>query len=234
MVMPERKRRSSKTTIWIVSAFVAFCFVGAGVFIIKVLLGDDSQKRKRQVQMVALLKPPPPPKIKEKPPEPEIKKKEEIVEPEPEETPPEDVEDTGEEDTPEGDDLGVDAEGSSGSDSFGLRGKKGGRALIGGSLSERSLIRKYSWYIRLIQDEIRKTVKTYLEQNGGIPEGNLKTLVKIILDETGNIVDFSVFGSSGNHRMDNAVAQALKMVRVNDPPPKRMPRAIELKITSKG
>ncbi|MEA1947445.1 MAG: TonB family protein [Thermodesulfobacteriota bacterium] len=219
--------------IWIVSAAVAFCFAGAGVFIIKLLLSDDSQKRKRQVQMVALLKPPPP-KIKEKPPEPEIKKKEEIIEPEPEETPPEDMEDTGEEDMPEGDELGLDAEGSSGSDNFGLKGKKGGRALIGGGLSEKSLIRKYSWYIRLIQDEIRKTVKTYLEQNGGIPEGNLKTLVKIILDETGNIVDFSIFGSSGNHRMDNAVKEALKMARVNDPPPKRMPKVIELKITSKG
>jgi TonB family protein len=229
-----RKKTSSKTMIWMVSTAVAFCFVGASVFIIKLLLSDDSQKRKRQIQMVTLLKPPPPPKIKEKLPEPEIKKKEEIIEPEPEETPPEDMKDMAEDEMPEGDELGLDSEGSAGSDGFGLKGKKGGRALIGGDLSEKSLIRKYSWYIRLIQEEIRKTVKTYLEQNGGIPEGNLKTLVKIILDETGNIVDFSIFGSSGNHRMDNAVKQALKMAQVNNPPPKRMPKSIKLKITSKG
>jgi TonB family protein len=234
MVVAKRKKRSPKFLIWIISSVVAFCFIGAGVFIVKLLLSDDSQKRKRQIQMVALLKPPPPPKIKEKPPEPEIKKKEEIIEPEPEETPPEDMEDMGEEDIPEGDDLGLDAEGSSGSDSFGLRGKKGGRALIGGDFSEKSLIRKYSWYIRLIQDEIRKKVKSHLEQNGGIPKGNLKTLVRIILDETGNIVDFSIFGSSGDHRMDNAVKEALKMVRVSNPPPKRMPKTVKLKITSKG
>lgn len=190
---------------------------------------DEGQKRRRQIQMVRLLKPPPPPKIKQKPPEPEVKK-EEIIEPE-EEPPPEQTEDRSQDDTPAGDDLGLDSEGGSGSDGFGLVGKKGGRPLIGGGRGYESLLRKYAWYTRIIEEEISKR----LARNGGLPSGRLETLVNIVLDEEGSIVNYRIYGSSGDQQMDDAVMLALEQTRmISEPPPEGMPRAVRIKITAPG
>ena len=204
------------------------------VFAVKYLLKDDRQRRQRRIQMVTVVKPPPPPKVKEKPPEPEIEKKEEIIEPEPEETPPEPVDDMSEDDTPPGDELGLDAEGTAGADGFGLRAKKGGRALIGGASSDASLMRRYAWYTRIIQDELSKRMKRLMEENGGIPDGNLKALVRITLDDMGKIIDFELAGSSGNRKMDDAVLKTLRLSTISEPPPDGMPRVIKLRISAKG
>lgn len=213
--------------IGLVSAGVVLVLICLSVFVLKILMTDEGQKRKRQIQMVRLLKPPPPPKIKEKPPEPEIKK-EEIIEPEPE---PEQTEDQSQDDTPAGDDLGLDAEGGAGSDGFGLVGKKGGRSLIGGGRGNNSLLRKYAWYTRFIEEAISKR----LARNGGIPSDKLKTLVRIVMDEVGTIVNYRIYGSSGNQQMDDAVMLALEQTEmISEPPPERMPRVVRIEITSPG
>jgi protein TonB len=232
--MSDKKSGKFKFVIGGVAVCLVVLFVTGAVFAVKFLLKDDSQRRKRRIQMVTVVKPPPPPKIKEKPPEPEIKKKEEIIEPEPEETPPEPTDDMSEDDTPPGDDLALDADGSAGSDGFGLRAKKGGRALIGGSYSDASMMRRYGWYTRIIQEELRKRMNRHMEENGGIPDGNLKAQIRITLDELGKIVDFDISRSSGNPKMDKAVVNALKLATISEPPPKGMPRTIKLKISAKG
>ena len=215
--------------IGLVSAGVVLVLICLSVFVLKILMTDEGQKRKRQIQMVRLLKPPPPPKIKEKPPEPEVKK-EEIIEPE-EEPPPEQTEDQSQDDTPAGDDLGLDAEGGAGSDGFGLVGKKGGRSLIGGGRGNNSLLRKYAWYTRFIEEEISKR----LARNGDIPSDKLKTLVRIVLDEVGTIVDYRIYGSSGDQQMDDAVMLALEQIgMISEPPPEGMPRVVRIEITSQG
>lgn len=225
-----KKKRSPRIMIGLVSAGVVLVLICLSVFVLKILMTDEGQKRKRQIQMVRLMKPPPPPKIKEKPPEPEVKK-EEIIEPEEEEPPPEQTEDQSQDDTPAGDDLGLDAEGGAGSDGFGLVGKKGGRSLIGGGWGNNSLLRKYSWYIRFIEEEISKR----LARNGGIPSDKLKTLVRIVLDEVGTIVDYRIYASSGNQQMDDAVMLALEQTEmINEPPPEGMPRVVRIEITSPG
>ena len=229
---PNIPRRMPKS-MWLISAGVAivgFCVI---VLVVKVLVSDDGSKRRRQVQMVTLVKPPPPPKIKEKPPEPEIEKKEEMIEPEPQETPPEEMDDAPADDAPPGEDLGLDTDGTAGSDGFGLRAKKGGRSLIGGS-GDRTMMQRYGWYTRLIQEEIRKRINEHMNNNGGIPDGDLKAMVKIILDGNGRIVDFEMHASSGDKRMDTALKETLLLTRISETPPKGMPRAIRLKISSKG
>lgn len=228
--MVTKKRRASRKVILGVSAAVVLLVLAMGVFVVRLLIADDPGKRKRQVQMVTLLKPPPPPKIKEKPPEP--KQKKEVVEEKLDK--PEETEDRTEDDTTPGEDLGLDSDGSAGSDAFGLKAKKDGRALIGQGLGRASLLRKYAWYTRILQDEIRTVVRKELDEGGGIPGGNLETLVRIVLNEQGNIVEFSIYGSSGNHKMDEAVKKALGMTRVNEPPPEGMPKVLKLKISSKG
>ncbi len=229
-----KKKKSSQRMIWVASSAIAVFFILAGAFLVKILISDNGQKRKRQIQMVTLLKPPPPPKIKEKPPEPEIKKKEEVMEQKVDEPEPEEMPDEASDEAPPGEDLGLDGDGTAGSDGFGLRAKKGGRPLIGGGQGSKSLLRKYGWYTHILQEEIRKEVRKHLDQNGGIPEGKLTAIVRIVIDGQGVISDYAIVGSSGNHDMDKAVKAALGVARIEEPPPRGMPKALKLKISSKG
>ena len=231
--MAHGPKRSQKTIIWLVSTAVAFMFIAATGFAVKALISDDSLKRKRQIHMVTLLKPPPPPKLKEKPPEPEIKKKEEIIEPEREEPEPEKIDDMSQDDIPPGDELGLDADGTGGSDGFGLKAKRGGRALIGG-LGKNALLRKYSWYTRIIQKELRKLINDHMERNGGIPAGDLRVIVQISMDGSGNIVNYSIQRPCGNSQFDNAVGKILGYHQFSEPPPNGMPKTLKLKISSKA
>lgn len=219
--------------VFIIAGGVALVVVCLIVLALKVLLSSDGSGRRRQIQQVTLMTPPPPPKIKEKEPEPEIEKKEEIIEQEMEEEP-EPVEDTASDEPPPGQDLGLDADGSAGSDAFGLKAKKGARSIIGGKYSETSLLKKYAWYTRIIQEELRKKVNNYLEENGGLPDGDLNAIVRITLDENGNILDFGITTPSGNADMDAAVEASLGMSQISEPPPVDMPKTIKLKISARG
>ncbi len=223
----QHRRRSSRGLIWGLSAAVTLVFlVGAGL-ILKALITDDGQKRKRQIQMVTLLKPPPPPKIKEKLPEPEVKK-EEIIEPEVEEEElPEEMEEQAESDAPAGDDLGLDADGVAGSDGFGLKAKKGGRPLIGGGGGS-----QYAWYTRIVRHELEKMVNKILQQNGGVPDGELEAVVKVVLDDHGTVIQHWVIASSGNQKMDHAINEALSLASISEAPPEEMPRKMKFKIST--
>ena len=231
--MKRKQKKSNKLIIWSISSFVAVMFIGGALGAIKLLLSEDSSKHRRQVQMVTLLKPPPPPKMKEKPPEPEVEKKEEIIEPQ-EEIEPEPMEDMAQDEGPMDDDLGLDAEGVTGADGFGLKAKKGGRSIIGGAGSGKGLLRKYAWYTAILQEDLRKRVNKHMEENGGVPEGSLVAQIEIRLDESGRITELAIARESGNERMDRAVKEALFMVSVSEPPPLGMPRVMQLKISSKG
>jgi TonB family protein len=54
------------------------------------------------------------------------------------------------------------------------------------------------------------------------------------LDEGGRVVNYSLYGSSGNDTMDQTVKEALKVTRISEPPPEGMPKAMKIKISSKG
>jgi len=224
----QHKRWASKNLIWGVSAAVALVFmIGAGI-LLKALISDDGQKRKRQIQMVTLVKPPPPPKIKEKPPEPEVKKEEEIIEPEVEEDVPQETEQQAESDVPAGDELGLDADGTAGSDGFGLRAKKGGRSLIGGGGANS----QYAWYTKTLITEVVKMANDIMKRNGGIPEGKLQAVVRVVLDDGGRVVRHWLISSSGNREVDKAINEALSAAGIGEPLPKGMPRAMRFKVFS--
>jgi len=229
--MPKRK---SHPLIWGVAAGIALLIVGAGALAVKTLTTDDGSRRQRAVQSVTLLKPPPPPppeKIKEKPPEPEVKK-EEIVEQKPEEKPqeqPQEAKDA----PPPGDRLGLDAEGGSGSDGFGLMANKGGASLIGGG-GGGSLMGKYGWYTAIIQNDLRKLIQVHMEKNGGIPEGNCKVSLQIKLDDQGRVLSYKIADPCGNSQVNEAVSKVLQSARISEPPPSDMPKSIKIRISAKG
>ncbi len=228
--MRGKKKRSSASTVWIVSGLVAVLFLGAGILGVRMFLKGAESTNRRNTHFV-MLKPPPPPQIKEKPPEPEIKQPEIKT---PEEQVPDETEEQARDDKPAGDELGLDADGTSGSDGFGLKAKKGGRPLIGGDLGGNALLQKYAWYHRILQEEIRKQVRTRMEQNGGIPEGEYLALVEIELDTRGNVVDYRIPGPSGNRSLDAALKEVLRVTKISEPPPHGMPRAMRIKISSRG
>ena len=122
----EKKKKDSQVS-WVLIVLMVI-FLGASVYIVKMVLSDDSPRRKSSIATVTLLKPPPV-QVKEKPPEPEpVKdiKKEEIVDTTQVNDQPKDAQ--SQDDTPAGDRLSVDGEGSAGGDSFGLGAKKGEEA----------------------------------------------------------------------------------------------------------
>ena len=222
---------------WILIA-VFIIVAGAGAYIVKAVLSGGEPRKKNTTATVTLLKPPPPPVIKEKPPEPEqvkeIPKKEEIIDPEVNEaqTPQNDDQDN----APAGDRLGVDAEGGAGSDSFGLVGKKGGRSLLaGGSGSGKaSLLTKFTGYTQIVTTELRKKVMKHLDEEGGIPKGKLQAVVRVSVDMDGKVIDYRIIGSSGNNKMDEAIIDSLRSLRISEPPPEGMPRTMHIRIISQG
>ncbi len=189
---------------------------------------------------------PPPPKLKEKEPEPEIKKQEKQEETESLEQPEEKQAAAAKDDSPPpGEELGVDSDGSGGSDAFGLMAKKGGRALISGSSGSGSgigsgrgdnqtLLRKYSWYTQILQDEIRTKVNRYIEGKKDIPDGKHKILLRVELDDSGKMTDYTIEGSSGNSQVDEAVKLSMTGFKVSEAPPEGMPKIIKIKVTFKS
>jgi TonB family protein len=244
VISDKKRKKRSNTAVWIVSFVIVGIITGVGVFLARIIISEDGGKMKRQIHTISLLKPPPvtpkiPEKIPENIPEHEIRK-ENVMEhniegPRIEGAKPDDTQDQSQNKNPPGQDLGVDAEGTAGSDGFGLVGRKGGRALIGGGGGgSGSLTGQYAWYTHIVQEEIKKTVRERLEKIGGIPKGKLQIVVKIELNQQGKIIQCSIDGSSGNEAADQAVKDALTMVRVSEPPPDGMPRAMKLRISSQG
>ncbi len=228
-------KKQKESVPWVLIG-VLVVLAGVGVYIVKTVLSQDEPRRKNTTTTVTLLKPPP---VQVKPPEPErikeIPKKEEIIDPgmkNESPAPPNADQDN----TPAGDKLGVDAAGGAGSDSFGLLGKKGGRSLLagGGGFGQISLLNRFAGYSQIVQTEVKKKVMKQLNENGGIPKGKLQAVVRLSVDSDGSVVSFRIIGSSGNHKMDDAVMQAVGYLKISEPPPDGMPRTMDIKISSQG
>jgi TonB family protein len=237
--MQKRKKKSSSKAVWFVSGFVGLALLASGVFLMNLMMSEEGPKRKNQTSTVNLIKPPPPTVVKEKPPEPEpeVRKRhevKEIIDAGPEKSRSDEKQKSDEK--PAGKQLGLDAEGTAGSDGFGLVGNKGGAGLIGGGSGGggSSLFAKYGWYNQMLQDELHRRVRKKLDENGGVPKTKLQAIVQITLDSRGKIKEFQIVSSSGDRKMDGAVEEALKLTTVSQPPPEGMPKSMKIRISSQG
>lgn len=194
------------------------------VLIVRFIMDMESKpvKKERKIQAITLTQPPPPPppppKI-EKIPEPEPEQIEEQVEQEPEEIP--DVAD----EAPPGD-LGLDAEGTAGSDSFGLAARKGGRGLLGGG-GEGS---PFAWYGNIIKNDILDI----LDDREDLRKKGYTAIVKLWINPDGSVNRFELARGSNDSEIDNLLAGLINKYRnVNEIPPPGMEQPIKLKITSR-
>lgn len=179
---------------------------------------DDEPARKKVIQQVTILTPPPPPppppKI-EQPPEPE--EQEEVDIPEPEEDIPE-IPDA----PPMGDDLGLDADGTAGSDAFGMIGRKGGRGLLDGDPNLMYAARLQRQIEELLIDNEQIRVKAY------------SVVAQLWIGQDGSITRAKLSRSTGDEVIDQALVEMLTgMDMLSQAPPQGMPQPVKLRISSR-
>jgi protein TonB len=197
--------------------------LAAVVLIAFSLLGEKSKPKKQTVHQIALLRPPPPPPPPkpEKPPEPEIKKEEVKIEQkveQPKET---------QSDQPEGKQLALDADGSAGSDGFGLGANKGGRDLLAGGTGKAG----FAFYTAALQRHLHDEIA----RHKGLRNGDFRVVLRLWLGRDGAVQRFELVGSSGNGDTDELIKAALAEARVmREPPPESMPQPIKVRITARG
>ncbi len=200
----------------IILAAVAIALIGCFVYYMAVHFMQDDKPAKKMVQQVTLIAPPPPP-----PPPPEMEpeiEEEQIEEEVPEEVPEEAMpEEMGE---VAGDDLGIDADGTAGSDGFGLVGRKGGRGLLGGGNSYTQALQAIFTDIINNDDELR--YEDYL------------AIVRIWVNQEGALNRFEVDERSGNEKAQQMLELALAQVgQLERPPPLEMPQPIKFRLRNR-
>lgn len=188
-------------------------------------LFEKPAQTKKMVQQITVIQPPPPPPPEQKPPEPEVKE-EKIEEPEPE---PEPEPEQQAEEPPPGEELGVDAEGTAGSDGFGLVGKKGGRGLLGGGGGSATI-----WYGQQVQRLLDNELQGLLADTPARRTA-YSVVVEVWVGADGHISRTELSSASGKAEVDQAIRSALPRLRsgVGKTPPENMPQPIRIRLTSR-
>lgn len=195
------------------------CMAGAGYALIATIGGaaPPQQPTIQQITLVTPPPPPPPPPEVEQPPEPEP---EEIDIPEPQ---PEPIAEASNDEPPPGDQLGLDADGSAGSDGFGLAARKGGRGLLGGD--------PHAWYAGVLQRDLQMA----LSRDDAVRKGSYSVEVRIRVGADGTIAETALVGSTENPTLDAALRRVLESgLRISRTPPDDLPQPIRLRISSRG
>lgn len=199
--------------------------VAVSVFMIRVVmnfLDTPSTPSKKGPQQITLIQPPPPPPPPEvKPPEPEVEEEVKIEEVIPEEALPEEASD----EPPPAADLGVDAEGGAGGDSFGLIGRKGGRGLLAGAGGDPFVV---------YASRLQKNIEDMLSEDPEVRRKAYSVVAKIWVDLNGRIERAELAGSTGDSGMDAKLESSLNALpSLAAMPPPDMPQPIRLRISSR-
>lgn len=209
------KTGSGKPWLKYLPAVIGTTIVIAAVFAAMLLKSffhvEKSEQRKQIQQITIIAPPPPPPPPKEEIKEPEVK--EEIPEEKLDEAAPEN-----DAEAPAGEDLGVDADGSAGSDGFGLVGKKGGHGLLGGS-----------GYEQVVRQEINEAII----ENQRLKHMQYVAIVNLKLSDSGEFESFDVEMVSGDSEVKAMLEETLrKKRRMSKPRPLEAASLVKLRIKS--
>lgn len=194
------------------------------------LLKDNFHKppqTKKVVQQITMIQPPPPPPPPPeiKPPEPEIKE-EKIEEPIPDKEPEPAPEEANE---PPAAELGLDANGTAGSDGFGLAARKGGRSILGGTPGSSIL-----WYGGQIKRQVEDNLQNLLNDTAAMKNG-YSVIVNVWVGPDGRITRGELAAGSGKADVDQAIRAALPKLRasIGKAPPDNMPQPVKIRLTSR-
>lgn len=144
--------------------------------------------------------------------------------------------------SPIDDNLGVDASGAAGADSFGLVGKPGGQDVttLGGISGQMGTghgsgpgdpMAKYAIYATQMGEELQAEINKHQD----LRTSNYKVIVMVWVESTGLVQKAVIAKSSGDTRIDNALRNLIvNRLHFSKLPPADMPQPIGLSITSSG
>ena len=179
-----------------------------GVWFIHGIVTSRDVKPPHVVENVTLIRPPPPPAEK-------------VEEPLPQDEPPPSP-DNSPAPTPQ---LGLDAEGTAGGDSFGLAARLGGSEITGTGGAV------FAWYTGKLKSEVSDRLSSDSKLRGR----KYTVGVRIWIEADGRIKDVRVVNGTGNNEIDSAIAADLVALgRLSESPPLEMPQPISLQIVSRS
>jgi len=199
--------------------------VGLGATVVS-LIGKTAA-HKPGVQQIALIKqpPPPPPKPPEKPPEPpKVREEVKVDQPRPDVPKPDEPKQA--DDKPASDKpLALDADGSAGSDGFGLGANKGGTALLatGGGGNAR-------YFTGLLQRNFFEA----LARNRKAPLSEFSVVVSVWLGDDGRVQRTEIVNGSGSDQIDTLIQSTLaEMAPLRELPPSNL-RRVQLRLNRRA
>lgn len=209
----------------VIIGVVLAVLIVVGIYFLKGMFQKPPQTKKVMQQITMLQQPPPPPPPEIKPPEPEVKE-EKIEEPLPEKEPEPAPEEA---DEPPAAELGLDADGSAGSDAFGLAAHKGGRSILGGSPGSAIL-----WYGGQIKRQLDDSLQNLLADTPAMKTG-YSVILEVWIAADGNIERCELVEGSAKKEVDQAIRNVLPRLKLNlgKPPPENMPQPIKIKLTAR-
>jgi protein TonB len=210
------KRSRSRLASRLIAAVGAICLILGFAWFVRVMMGAKSGKPQRLVQTIQVIRPPPPPPPDQPPPPPPEKTEAPLPKDQPEPTP---------DQSPPDQPLGLDAQGSAGSDAFGLAGRPGGGDFIGGNGTA-----PFAWYTSRISDAIKDKLAAAPCTKSA--KGSLT--VHVTMEADGRVKQIKLATTTGNPKVDECIDSALiSVTRIGDPVPPGMPAQVNLKIVAR-
>ncbi len=221
----EQKTKWLRRLPALIGVFLTLIIVGVVAYLIS--HSEKAPQTKKVAQQITMLQPPPPPPPEVKPPEPEPeqeKVEEQTPEPEPEPEPTPD-----ESNEPPAEELGLDAEGGAGSDSFGLAARKGGHSLLGGGGGNAVI-----WYGGHVKRQIEDAIQPLLADTAAMKFG-YTAIIDVWMDANGQISRAELATGSGKPEVDQALRSALARLKIpaDKTPPENLPQPIRMRLTAK-
>ena len=210
--MAVRRKRAAQVGV----TALALVLIGGVVWFIHSIATSKDNKPPHVVEQVTLIRPPPPPDEAPPPPPPPEKVEEPLPQDEPQPTP---------DDTPApAPQLGLDAEGTAGGDSFGLAARAGGADITGTGGAV------FAWYTGKLKNEVSDRLSSDEKLRGK----KYIVAVRIWIEADGRIKEVRVTGGTGNREIDSAIqADLAALGRMTEAPPLEMPQPISLQIVSR-
>jgi protein TonB len=208
------KRRQLRTRVAVTAVGVAA--IGLFAWFVHSMISAKSAKPARQTQTITVIRPPPPPIDQPPPPPPPDRPKEEIAQNEPEPSPSDDAAPSQQ--------LGLDAEGTAGGDSFGLAAHKGGHDLVGTGGAV------FGWYTARLKDRVADK----LSADARLRSKKFTVALKIWIESDGRIREVHVVSGTGNGDLDDAIKSAVAAIgTMSESPPLEMPEPVTIRIVSR-
>lgn len=213
----DRRQQRMRRVVWIGSTLFLLGLLAGLVWLIHGFMSTKAQQPVR-VQEITLVRPPPPPPPQTPPPPPPPKVQQTIQQKEPEPTPDKQA-------PPPPQQLGLDATGAAGTDSFGLVARQGGSDLIGSGGAA------FAWYTGKIKD----AVSDRLTADPKLHAKKFTVSVRVWIATDGRIKQIRLAGSSGNSTIDGEISAALGTIgSLDTAPPLEMPQPVTLQIVGRS